>query len=348
MQVLTPAVISGSPYDIGYGLGMLARPSMDAYMAQSSAWRAVSQWRGHAFVQGLRQAAEAVFPDYVAELDGMAAGLGWAAEDVFLWNCRGELIHNAPDGCTTLAARSNDARFIAHNEDGDPYLRDRCALVDVRPTGKPGFLSFCYPGSLPGHTFAVNRAGLVQAINNIRIKTPATGVPRMILTRAVLDASSLDEAVNMLGAAPRSSGFHHTLGCVGDDHLLSIEATVKRCSVQVIEKLSGHTNHLIHPGCEREAQIVTASSGDRQARLGQLLPALGEVGSPPLLQVLSDRAPQGLPIYRDDPADPDDENTLATALFVIRDDGVEFEVRQQGELRFKQFVTQEPRPAAAS
>jgi hypothetical protein len=123
---------------------------------------------------------------------------------------------------------------------------------------------------------------------------------------------------------------------------------VKRCSVQPVEKLSGHTNHLIHPGCERETQIVTASSGDRQARLDQLLPALGETGSVPLLQVLSDRAPQGLPIYRDDPADPDDENTLATALFVIRNDAVEFEVRQHGELRFRQFVMQEARPAAAS
>lgn len=348
MQVLTPAVISGSPYDIGYGLGMLARPSMDAYMAQSSAWRAVSQWRGHAFVQSLRQAAEAMFPDHVAELDGMAAGLGWTAEDVFLWNCRGELIHNAPDGCTTLAALTNDARFIAHNEDGDPYLRDKCSLVDVRPSGKPGFISFYYPGSLPGHTFAVNRAGLVQAINNIRIRQPAIGVPRMILTRAVMDAASIDTALNLLSSVPRASGFHHTIGCVGDERLFSVEATVKRCSILEVTRLSGHANHLVHTGCDAEAQIVTGSSGDRQARLDQLLPAVGDISGVSVLQVLFDKAPKGLPIYRDDPADADEENTLATALFALTDGGVEFEVHQQGELRFKQFVTQEPRPSAAS
>ena len=338
MQVLNPTVISGEPYEIGRRLGALARPVMDAYMAQSGAWRAVSRWRGHAFVRALREAAEASFPAIVAELDGMAEGLGWSAEDVFLWNCRGELIHNAPDGCTTLAARTGDMRFIAHNEDGDPYLRNKCMLVDVRPDGKPGFVSFYYPGSLPGHTFAVNRAGLVQAINNIRIKHPAVGVPRMILTRAVLDATSLDSAVRVLADASRASGFHHTLGCAGDERLLSVEASVARCSVQEVARISGHANHLIHAGCETEAQIVTESSRDRQARLERILPDSARVSGLSLLQVLFDKAPAGLPIYRDDPADPDDENTLATALFAIQSDAVEFEVRQQGELRYKQRI----------
>ena len=276
MRILTPSVISGSPHDIGYGLGMLARPAMNAYMAQSAAWHAVKRWRGHPFVRDLRRAAEDAFPAHVAELDGMAAGLGWSPDDIFLWNCRGELIHNAPDGCTTLAAvsKAGDARFIAHNEDGDPYLRDKCLLVDIRPDGKPGFVSFYYPGSLPGHTFAANRAGLAQAINNVRIKHPAIGVPRMVLTRAVLDARSLDEAVRLLSDAKRASGFHHTLGCAGDARVLSIEATVARCSVRDAAPLSGHANHLIHAPSNHEPQIVTQSSADRQARLGVLLPQL--------------------------------------------------------------------------
>ncbi len=348
MQALTPSIISGSPYDIGYELGLLAKPVMSAYMGRSVAWQAVSRWRGRSFVHDLRQAAQTEFPDYVMEIEGMAAGMGWPFEDVFLWNCRGELIHNAPDGCTTLAARSPNERFVAHNEDGDPYLRDQCAIVDVRPTGKPGFVSFYYPGSLPGHTFAVNRAGLVQAINNLRIRHPAVGVPRMVLSRAVLDIPSLDAAVEVLNGVPRASGFHHTLGCVGDPRLLSIEATVQRCSVVEVAGLSGHANHLIHDGCDSEEQIVTASSRDRQARLGELLPGLPAVGALNLLQVLFDQAPQGLPIYRDDPADPDDENTLATALFVIQETGVELEVRQQGELRFKRFVPQESRARTGS
>ena len=199
--------VSGEPYEIGYRLGELARPVFAGYMEQSSAWRAVRRWRGAAFVQALRDAARAHFPALLSELEGMAAGLGWSAEDVLLWNCRGELIHNASDGCTTLAAVEHDTRFIAHNEDGDPFLHARCALVDVRPVGKPGFVSFYYPGSLPGRTFAANRAGLVQTINNLRIRFPAAGVPRMIVARAVLDAASLDEGLRVLRSTPVASGF---------------------------------------------------------------------------------------------------------------------------------------------
>ena len=77
MRILTPSVISGSPDDIGYRLGELARPVMHAYMQQSAAWQRVSRWRGHPFVKALRDAAEAHFPALVAELEGMAAGLGW-------------------------------------------------------------------------------------------------------------------------------------------------------------------------------------------------------------------------------------------------------------------------------
>ncbi|PQV54953.1 C45 family peptidase [Paraburkholderia sp. BL21I4N1] len=333
--------VGGEPFEIGRQLGELARPVFADYMEQSRAWRDVRRWRGNAFVQKLRDAAQAHCPALLDELDGMAAGLGWAAEDVFLWNCRGELIHNAPDGCTTLAAVTERTRFIAHNEDGDPFLRDRCLLVDVRPTSKPGFVTFYYPGSLPGHTFAVNRAGVVQAINNLRIREPAVGVPRMILARAVLDKGSLDDALALLHDAPRASGFHHTLGCAGDvdQRLFSVEASARRCSVQPVTNLAGHANHLIHPGCEAEAQIVTNSSRDRQRRVEALLPASSQpMQAAALLDVLHDRAPSGLPIYRDDPLDPDDENTLATALFEIGDGGVWMKVYQQGQCTFDTFI----------
>ncbi|QQC65861.1 C45 family autoproteolytic acyltransferase/hydolase [Paraburkholderia ginsengisoli] len=338
-QGLSLFQVSGEPYEIGYRLGEIARPVFADYMEQSRAWCAVRQWRGEPFVQALRDAARAYYPALIAELDGMAAGLGWSAEDAFLWNCRGELIHHAPDGCTTVAAVEGARRFIAHNEDGDPYLRARCALVDVRPNGKPGFVSFYYPGSLPGHTFAANRAGVAQAINNLRIRAPRVGVPRMILARAVLDAGSLDEALNMLRGVPAASGFHHTLGAAGDARLFSIEASAQRCSVQSVATLTGHANHMIHPGCEAEAQIVTDSSRDRQLRVDALLPALASPLQPAaLLDVLQDRAPSGLPIYRDDPLDPDDENTLATALFEIGDDGVSMKVYRQGQCEFDTFI----------
>lgn len=349
MSELKCCTVAGEPDEIGRALGALAKPAFDAYMAQSEAWRRVSRWRGHPFVTSLRSAAAERFPRYVAELDGMAQALGWPALDLFLWNCRGELAHRIPDGCTTLAVASPRAaagNVIAHNEDGDPYLKDKCMLVDVQPTGKPGFVSFYYPGSLPGHTFAVNRAGIAQAINNLRIVKTAPGVPRMILARAVLDSSTLDDAIALLRDTPRAGGFHHTIGAAGDARVLSVEASPVRCSIMRVDRLqdesarvSGHANHLIHPGHDAEPQIVTDSSRDRQARLAALLPSLGGASdNEALLRALGDRAGAGLPIYRDDPRDPDDENTLATALMRIQRQGVAFEVYQCGERVFERFI----------
>ena len=344
--------IAGEPFEIGRQLGELARPVFDAYMQQSAAWRDVQAWRGHAFVEHLRDAARAHCPDQLAELDGMAAGLGWRADDIFLWNCRGELVHNTPDGCTTFAAVRSGDTLIVHNEDGDPFLLGKGLLVDIQPKGKPGFISFYYPGSLPGHTFAANRAGLAQAINNLRIRQPVTGVPRMILARAVLDQSTLDQAVQLLHDTPRASGFHHTLGCAADDRILSIEATVQRCSIVSVGTVSGHANHMIHDGCDNEAQFITDSSRDRQARVDGLLPTVvpivgAQANGKALLRVLRDQAPSGLPIYRDDPHDPDDENTLATALFDIQRDGVAMQVHRQGVPVFEHFIPRVAGPNAA-
>lgn len=345
MSLSVSSVIAGTPFDIGVRLGELARPTFDAYMQQSRAWQAVRRRRDDPFVDALRHAARAAYPDLVEELDGIAAGVGWPAHDIFLWNCRGELIHHAPDGCTTLAARGADGtRWIAHNEDGDPFLHGRCMLVDVQPRGKPGFVGFYYPGSLPGHTFAANRAGIVQTINNLRIRTPAAGVPRMILARAVLDATSLDAAVDVLRGHARASGFHHTLAATGDARLLSIEASVARCSALDVARIAGHANHLVHPGCDVQAQIVTQSSADRQRRVDVLTRAIDAIDEAALLDVLGDRAPDGLPIYRDDPADPDDENTLATAVFALRGASIDFTVHQHRTRRFATRI--EPRASA--
>jgi len=348
MQDLKLVRIAGTPESIGRELGVLAKPVFDAYMAQSAAWPAVRRWRGSAFIRRLREAAGQYFPAHVAELEAMAEALGWPADDLFLWNCRGELVHRVPDGCTTLAAPASacEGGVIAHNEDGDPFLRGHCFVVEVEPEGKPGFVSFCYPGSLPGHTFAVTRAGLGQAINNVRIREPRVGVPRMILARAVLDAASLDDALALLRETPRASGFHHTLGgtdAAGGVRLYSVEATAQRCSIEPVRALSGHANHLIHPGCEREAQIVTDSSRDRQARLAALLPALSSGGGvqpdgDAFVGVLQDRGGDGLPIFRDDPQDPDDENTLVTACLRIGADGVGFGVWQDGQRVLDRFI----------
>ena len=211
--------------------------------------------------------------------------------------------------------------IVAHNEDGDPGLRGHCALAHVRPLDGNSFTAFVYPGSIPGHTFAATDNGLVQTVNNIRARNAGAGIPRMILTRAVLDCHTLDSATALIRSAKRSGAFHLTLAQVGDSRLLSVEFTSAVCSVREVSAPALHANHLVHEETTCVPQIVTASSGSRQKRGDTLVIE----GCDPLA-ILRDTAGPGLPIRRDDPEDPDNENTLASAVFVIEADSLNWSV----------------------
>lgn len=319
--------IAGNRRQVGLALGKLARPLMSVYLAQSSTWEALRRWRDHPYVDELAQHAQASLPAIWEELEGMAEGLRMPVKDVLLWNCRGDLLHSTADGCTTVALKSADgARWIGHNEDGDPYLYGRCHLVDVALDDAPGYVSFYYPGSLPGHTFGANRAGLVQTINNLRTRQRHPGVPRMFLARAVLDCTTLDAAIALLRDLPHSGGFHHTLGSATDPRLISAEVTPGAVSLLDIGTRYGHANHMIHAKTRAQAQIVTESSRDRQNRIEGIVDGWSPAtGSADLLAALHDTL-GALPILRTDAADPDGENTLATAVFEIRDDDVSLRV----------------------
>ncbi|MPS77517.1 MAG: peptidase C45 [Achromobacter sp.] len=319
--------IAGNRRQVGLALGKLARPLMSVYLAQSSTWEALRRWRDHPYVDELAQHAQASLPAIWEELEGMAEGLRMPVKDVLLWNCRGDLLHSTADGCTTVALKSADgARWIGHNEDGDPYLYGRCHLVDVALDDAPGYVSFYYPGSLPGHTFGANRAGLVQTINNLRTRQRHPGVPRMFLARAVLDCTTLDEAIALLRDLPHSGGFHHTLGSASDPRLISAEVTPGAVSLLDIGTRYGHANHMIHAKTRAQAQIVTESSRNRQNRIEGIVDGWSPAtGSADLLAALHDTL-GALPILRTDAADPDGENTLATAVFEIRDDDVSLRV----------------------
>jgi hypothetical protein len=318
--------VAGSPYEVGAALGHFGRAALHGHFRVSAAWRELISRRADPRIGQMAAIVRERFPRHWAELQGLAAGLELPFDDVFLWNCRGDIWAMAPDGCTTVQLPGSP-HVVGHNEDGDPDFAGHCALARVKSEGGSTFTAFVYPGSLPGHTFAATSAGLVQTVNNLRPLAGGTGTPRMILTRAMLDAPDLDAAVALLKSAPRAGAFHLTLAQAGDARLLSIEFTAQALSVDKIETPRVHSNHLIHADTARTSQIVTGSSGERQRRGEILLHQTSQSDSPSrAASILWDAIDPELPIYRTDPADGDVENTLATAVFRIGADKVEWSV----------------------
>ena len=325
---------SGDAHAIGRVLGEASAGALrDVVPALGRFRNLVREWRGTDRVRALEAAARTAWPHYVRELEGIADGAGVAFDTVFLWNCRGDLpetgarIHS-PDiaGCTTVMVPLPGARpgVIAHNEDDAPELHGHCRIVDVQPDDAPGFVSFYSPGLLPGHAFAVNRAGLVQTIDNVRPADRTVGVPRHLVCRAVLDCNGLDDALACIGGTDRASGFHHGLGQAGDRRLLSVEAPASGCAVVEVRTPRAHANHLLDGRFVHLPQVVDPSSRSRQTRAETLIEGGAVDGGDPLC-VLGDVGAR-LPIHRREKDAGDPGFTLATAVFRISGTGVAYEM----------------------
>lgn len=313
--------ISGSAFAIGQQLGEFGREAWHSKLTKTALWQTVTAMKESEDARTMSQRVQKQCPLIWQELEGLAEGLQAPLDEVVAWNCRGDLVRSTSDGCTTVAgSNEHGERIIAHNEDGFPQLRDDCAMVSVVPEQGLKFISFAYPGSICGHTFAVNEKGIVNTVNNIRAVDRPAGLPRQVLARAALNAATLDEAITILTMEPRAGAFHHTLGQRGDSRLFSVEATGTGCSVTQLQNVFAHANHLIHEKLDTTEQVITDSSGSRQQRLNHWLKRQTVLNGASAKAILSDQHDAELPIYRLSPQDPDEENTLATAIFISGSD----------------------------
>lgn len=319
--------IRGSAFAVGQALGAFGREAWHAKLTQTALWQTVTAMKDAEQTRSMRSRVQSAYPPIWQELEGLAEGLDAPLDEVFAWNCRGDLVRSTSDGCTTVAGSTAEGeRIIAHNEDGFPQLRNDCAIVSITPDEGLAFTSFAYPGSICGHTFAVNEKGVVNTVNNIRALHRPDGMPRQILARAALNATTLDEAIAILTTEPRAGAFHHTLGQMGDSRLFSVEATGTGCSVTPLRGVFAHANHLIHPQLDAVEQVITDSSRSRQQRLNAWLETQSHLDGEAALGILSDQHDPALPIYRLSPRDPDEENTLATAIFTLSTSEIKWQI----------------------
>ena len=325
-------ILPSDHYHAGFLIGQRSRKIMHEYVLSSKPWQSLKTWIGSDRLKNMEDAARAFFPCYVDELAGIADGCRLPFSHVFLWNSRGDIYPFVSEGCTTVYAPASDCVFLGHNEDGDPNLRSHCFISRREPgTHNSGYLAFTYPASINGHTFSVNSAGIVQLVDNIRSLEYGDGVPRQLLSRALLDCRSLDDVFSILEGCDRAGSFHHLLAQIGESNILSVEYTPREVDMLRLHAAYGHANHFIHPRLQNSKQRITASSAARQNRIDKLCRKLTDSTGPDDIRLmLGDMGNRDLPIYRTDPQDPDHENTLATAVFRVTSDTVQSRVYVAG------------------
>ncbi|MEP3115192.1 C45 family peptidase [Nisaea sp.] len=318
--------LSGSPYDLGYGLGKQAAEAVANASFSTPQFRALEQWLGSDRLKGLEAAARKAYPQIIREIEGIADGAGQPFDKVFLWNCRGDLrdlIRSDEDACTSLMLPPEGERpaALAHNEDGAPELAGQGFIAHFQPEDSLAFSAFCYPGMLPGHAFGWNAAGIVQTINNIRPHDLTVGVPRHVITRAALSATTLEQVLEIVGRDDRASGFHHNFAD-GAGRMISAEAPASGMVSLEVTEPHAHANHLVRPAFTGIDQTISDSSRLRQARADEMLLA----GERDALTILFDRTVQEFPILCRGEHDASDSYTLATFSCTFGAAGIDWAV----------------------
>jgi isopenicillin-N N-acyltransferase-like protein len=265
----------------------------------------------------------------LAELQGIAKGAELAFEDILVLNLQTELgamkkEQRACDDCSTLYLDHGGRILLAHNEDGDDANRDLMALLHMQPTGQPAITAFAYPGVLPGCVPARTSAGLVMSTNFIGAAEVRVGVPRYVLGRAVLSATSLDQAVATATSKHPAYSFHLNLGSTPEKRAVAVDVAVGRSAVQPVEGLYLQTNHFVLEPTQAIEQPwhTPGSSSDSRYRVLSAaiakLPALSRVTAEHLIRLLASHEAVQTPYSPcRHPRGEVHGRTLGTALFDV-------------------------------
>ncbi len=187
-------------------------------------------------------------PQYIEELIGIAEGSGAALDDLMVVNCAEAILSDALIlGCTSLGVSSertqNGHVLIAHNEDWLPEDEPNTFLVHATPEGEPPYLGISYGGLLVNIGF--NAAGIAQCCDSVYPTDVRIGVPRLFVSRAVLAATSLAQAIRTTLMRWRAAGYNHLIAHSSGE-LYSVEVSARHfATIYGMDGLMAHTNNYL-------------------------------------------------------------------------------------------------------
>lgn len=315
-----PAIhVAGSHYAVGYAIGQTFAAQIQAMydnyeLLQERMLPYLVTTQGRQRYEALLEVQQEQFPGYMAELQGLADGSGRPFHEVFLCNARGEFSgflaqERASQGCFDVAILSDQAAILAHNEDGTTAARGTAYLVHARVDGEAGWTAFSYPGFLCGNAFGFNRHGIAFSIDNVRPQQVRVGLVRHFLARSLLDARSIDDAIQRVTRPGRAAGFNYMIASIKERRIVGVEVAPDDYHVHPVEGTYYHANHYLH--LPQVAQRIHPSSAHRLERALSLPPTTSAAEA---LAILGDDYDPEYPIHRT-ATPPDSACTLCTALF---------------------------------
>ena len=249
----------------------------------------------------------------------MAEGAGVPFADLFRLNVTE--LNIFAEKCTTLIfpLQTPNGRkiLIAHNEDWDPRRND----VFILKAKMPGvsYLTIAYNGYLPGVSSGINSFGLIHALNFVRPRDLRSGLSRIFITRHMVTAPTLADALRWIRNSHRAFG--QTIHLAQGSRYIGLELTARQVARLPSPLPLAHTNHYVSKSLLQVATPPGPSTAYRLAAAAALLNKNGKKifsrsGAARLARhILSDRSRWPYSIWRefDSPKDPD--ATVAAGFF---------------------------------
>jgi isopenicillin-N N-acyltransferase-like protein len=293
----------GTPFQVGYQIGVAARESMRAMHTETRAeygdkWQALLR-QSIPFVE----ATQRHLPRVMEELRGVAEGSGIPLDDLFLMSVeellyeevRGTTSPPAPllvgegnsllpspvgrragdeghKGCSDLAAAPPATRdghvWLAHNNDLGPDARAHLFVTKLRVEGEPEILAVTVGGWFI--SIGMNSAGLALTGNQLSANDSRAGIPRLLLVREILAQTTLEDALAAALHPARASSYNNIIAA-RDTRIVNVEGSATAAALTWSRDTDGalvHTNHYLDETMRRyEADTAAvAMSASRCAR----------------------------------------------------------------------------------
>ena len=257
-----------------------------------------------------RDATLAATPWLVDEIDGAADGAGVDALALFaasieeIWTVRPSQATSGlvVDGrCSDLVAAppatADGHVWVAHTNDLAPSSEAAVVAIEWRVPGEPVEFTL---GIGPWISIGWNSTGLSLTGNELSPNDERVGVPRLLMVREQLTATSLDEAVAMALRPDRASSYNTVLAH-RDGRVVNVEGSATDAEVTT-PSAAGTLAHTNHYACSRMLGYEGDPAYARRSavRLGRALelldgdagagPAPGSVTPAALLAAISDHA----------------------------------------------------------
>ena len=248
--------VGGSHYEIGQQIGKSRTQQIHhsiknaRYLIEETYDSLELTWEGAQIqAQKYMPFAQERYPQYVDEIKGIADGADVPFEELAVINAMEavtmDALHLAK--CSSFAVNgditSDEHVLVAHNEDWTPEDEDDLFLVHATPEDEPAFLAMTYGGLLPNIGF--NAAGIAQCLDTVYPTDPRIGIPRVIVSRAILGARNLVEAVRFVLVPHRAAGYNHMLVHESGE-MFSVEVSARKFAIiPGLEGYLAHTNHYL-------------------------------------------------------------------------------------------------------